>query len=46
MIDRDKILRYYRSTGDHEVASRIITAAETVVRNRRFQLTEFLDPHG
>ena len=46
MIDRDKILRYYRSTGDHEIASRIVTAAETVMHNRRFQLTEFLDPHG
>ena len=46
MIDRDKILRYYRSTGDHEVASRIITVAETVMHSRRFQLTEFLDPHG
>jgi RNA-binding protein YlmH len=46
MIDRDKILRYYRSTGDHELAARIISTAEATVKNRRFQLTEFLDPHG
>lgn len=46
MIDREKILRYYRSTGDHELAGRIINAAETALKNRRFQFTEFLDPHG
>lgn len=46
MIDRDKILRYYRSTGDHELAARIITAAESAIHNRRYLLTEFLDPHG
>ena len=46
MIDREKILRYYRSTGDHELASRIVDAAEAAIRNRRFQLTEFLDPNG
>jgi len=46
MIDREKILRYYRSTGDHELASRVLDAAETALRNRRFCITEFLDPHG
>ncbi len=46
MIDREKILRYYRATGDHELAARIITAAESAIHNRRYQLTEFLDPHG
>jgi len=46
MIDREKILRYYRATGDHELAARILDAAETAIRNRRFCITEFLDPHG
>ena len=46
MIDREKILRYYRATGDHELAARIVTAAEAAIHNRRFQFTEFLDPHG
>lgn len=46
MIDREKILRYYRATGDHEMAARILDAAEAAVRNRRFQVTEFLDPLG
>jgi RNA-binding protein YlmH len=46
MIDREKILRYYRSTGDHELAARILDAAESAIRNRRYCITEFLDPHG
>ena len=46
MIDREKILRYYRSTGDQELAARILDAAETAIRNHRFFITEFLDPHG
>ena len=46
MIEREKILRYYRSTGDHELAARILDAAEAAIRNRRFHVTEFLDPHG
>lgn len=46
MIDRDKILRYYRSTGDHELAARILDTAESAIRSRRFGVTEFLDPHG
>ena len=46
MIDRDKILRYYRATGDHEQAGRILDAAEIAIRNRRFVITEFLDPHA
>lgn len=46
MIDREKILRYYRSTGDQELAARILDAAENAIRNRRFFVTEFLDPNG
>lgn len=46
MIDREKILRYYRATGDHELAARILDVAEAALRSRRFQVTEFLDPHG
>ena len=46
MIDREKILRYYRATGDHELAAKILDVAEAAQRNRRFQVTEFLDPHG
>lgn len=46
MIDREKILRYYRATGDHELATRILDVAESARRSRRYQVTEFLDPHG
>lgn len=46
MIDREKIIRYYRATGDHEQAARILDVAESALRNRRFFVTEFLDPHA
>lgn len=46
MIDREKILRYYRATGDHELAARLLDSAEAAIRNRRYQITDFLDPHG
>ena len=46
MIDRDKILRYYRATGDHELAAQLLDSAEAAIRSRRYQITEFLDPHG
>jgi len=46
MIDREKILRYYRSTGDQELAARILDAAEAAIRSRRSYVTEFLDPHS
>lgn len=46
MIEREKILRYYRSTGDQELAARILDAAENAIRSRRAYVTEFLDPHG
>lgn len=46
MIDREKVLRYYRATGDHELAARILDAADAALRSRRFSVTEFLDPHG
>ncbi|NMC33775.1 MAG: RNA-binding protein [Veillonellaceae bacterium] len=46
MIDREKIIRYYRATGDHEQAARILDVAESALHNRRFCVTEFLDPHA
>ena len=46
MIDREKILRYYRATGDHELAARLLDSAEAAIRSRRYQITDFLDPHG
>lgn len=46
MIDRDKILRFYKGSGDGDLAARLLDQAEDAVRSRRYQVTEFLDPHG
>lgn len=46
MSEREKILRYYRSSGDGDLASRLLDLAENVQRNRRYKVSEFLDPYG
>lgn len=46
MIEREKILRFFRGMGDQELASRIVDFAEATLKNRRYQVTDFLDPHG
>lgn len=46
MIDREKILRFYKGSGDGELAARLIDLAEDAARTRKYQITEFLDPHG
>lgn len=46
MIERDKILRYYRSSGDGDLAARLLDLAETVLKNRKYKVSEFLDPYG
>lgn len=46
MADREKILRYYRGTEGAEVAARLLDIAEVVSRNRKYKVSEFLDPYG
>lgn len=46
MSDREKILRYYRSSGEEQVAAKLLDAAEGVQRSRKYKVTEFLDPYG
>lgn len=46
MADREKIIRYYRGTEGAELVARLLDLAEIVARNRKFQLSEFLDPYG
>ena len=46
MSDRDKILRYYRSSGDEQLAARLLDAADAVMRSRKNKVVEFLDPYG
>ncbi|MCE5286900.1 MAG: YlmH/Sll1252 family protein [Pelosinus sp.] len=46
MADRDKILRYYRASGEEEQAARLLDLAEIVERNHKYKVSEFLDPYG
>ena len=44
MSEREKILRYYRSDGD--LAARLLDIAEAALHNRKYKVSEFLDPYG
>lgn len=46
MADREKILRYYKGTEGAELAARLLDLAESVGKNRKYKVTEFLDPYG
>ncbi|HWR44756.1 RNA-binding protein [Sporomusa sp.] len=46
MSERDKILRYYRSSGDVELAAKLLDLAEVTLKNRKYKVSEFLDPYG
>lgn len=43
---RDKIIRFYRSSGDDVLAAQLCDAAENAIRSRRPRLTPFVDPYG
>jgi RNA-binding protein YlmH len=45
MAERDKILKYFKGTGDEELAAKLIDLAERANRSNTFRVTEFLDPH-
>jgi RNA-binding protein YlmH len=46
MVEREKILRYYQASGDGDLAAKLLDLAETALRNRKYKVTEFLDPFG
>lgn len=46
MSEREKILRYYRSSGDADLAAKLLDLAEMTVKNRKYKVSEFLDPYG
>ncbi len=46
MGDREKIIRYYQASGEGELAAKLLDLAEAALRNRRYKVTEFLDPYG
>lgn len=46
MSEREKIVRFYRASGDEDVAARLLDLAEGALRNRKYKVSEFLDPYG
>ena len=46
MADRDKIIRYFRASGDEDLASHLVDLAEHARKTGRDQVSDFLDPHG
>lgn len=46
MSERDKILRYYRASGDAEIAAKLLDLAENALKTRKYKVSEFLDPYG
>ncbi|MCD8174956.1 MAG: YlmH/Sll1252 family protein [Phascolarctobacterium sp.] len=45
MADREKILRYFRSSGDEQTAAKLLDLAESANKSRKFKVSDFLDPH-
>lgn len=46
MADREKILRYFKASGDEQLAAKLIDLAEGANKTRKFRVSEFLDPHS
>ncbi len=46
MSDREKILRYYRASGEDQTAAKLLDAAEWVLRSRKYKVLDFYDPYG
>ena len=45
-VEREKILRYYGSSGDEGLAARLLELADRAEKQGRFSLSEFVDPYG
>jgi RNA-binding protein YlmH len=46
MSEREKILRFYRASGESDLAARLVDMAEGALKSRRYKVSEFLDPFG
>lgn len=46
MTDKEKLLRYYRSSGDGELAAKLVDLAEGVSRGAKVKVSDFLAPHA
>jgi len=46
MSEREKVLRYYQASGDHDLAAKLFDLAEMAIRNQKYKVSDFLDPYG
>ncbi|MBP3400575.1 MAG: RNA-binding protein [Selenomonadales bacterium] len=46
MSDREKILRYYKNSGQEDVVSKLLDLADVAAKTRKYRVSEFLDPAG
>lgn len=46
MADREKILRYFKASGDEQLAAELLDLAESANKSRKFRVSSFLDPHA
>ncbi|MCQ2381043.1 MAG: YlmH/Sll1252 family protein [Acidaminococcaceae bacterium] len=46
MVDREKILRYFRSSEDETLSARLLDLADGANKVRKYRISDFLDPHG
>ena len=46
MADREKILRYFKASGDEQLAAKLLDLAEGANKSCKFRVSEFLDPHA
>lgn len=42
--EREKIIRYYKASGNDDIAVRLVDLVEIVLKNRKYKISEFLDP--
>lgn len=46
MADREKILRYFKASGDENLAAKLLDLCESANKSRKYKLSDFLDPHS
>ena len=44
--EKDKIIRYFKGSGDEELAARLVDLAEAARKTGKYRVSDFLDPHG
>lgn len=45
MVNREKLLAYFRAGGDEDVAAKLLSLAEGAHKNGKYKVSDFLSPH-